>query len=68
MRKATIAVLVTFAMATVSCTPGQVEGVLTQMATPFESGYSLQSAEAGLFQAALVLTSLVAGMGLGPGL
>ncbi len=68
MRKATIAVIVTLAMATVSCTPGQIEGVFNQLATPFESGYDLQSVEAGLFQAALVLSYLVPGMGLGPGL
>lgn len=56
------------AMTTVSCTPAQVEGVFTQLATPFESGYDLQSVEAGLFQAGMVLTYLAAGMGLGPGL
>lgn len=67
MRKATIAVMVTLAMATVSCTPGQIEGVFNQLATPFESGYDLQSVEAGLFQAGLVLSYLVPGMGLGPG-
>lgn len=66
MRKATIAVLVILAMATVSCTPGQVEAVFTQLDTPFEAGYDLQSVEAGLFQAALVLSYLVPGLGLGP--
>ncbi len=68
MRRATIAVLVILAMATVSCSPGQIEGVLTELATPFESGYDLQSLEAGLFQAALVLSYLIPGLGLGPGL
>ena len=67
MRKSTIAVLVILAMTAVSCTPGQIEGVFTQLATPFESGYDLQSVEAGLFQAALVLSYLTSGMGLGPG-
>jgi hypothetical protein len=66
-RKATIALLVILAMTTVSCTPGQIEGVFTQLATPFESGYDLQSVEAGLFQTALVLSYLIPGMGLGPG-
>lgn len=67
MRKATIAVPVILAMATVGCAPGQIEGILTQLATPFESGFNLQSVEAGLFQAGLVLSNLVPGMGLGPG-
>lgn len=67
IRKATAALLVILAMATVSCTPGQVESVFNQLDTPFEAGYDLQSLEAGLFQAGLVLSYLAPGMGLGPG-
>lgn len=67
MRKATIAVPVILAIVTASCAPGQIEGIFTQLATPFESGFDLQSVEAGLFQAALVLSYLIPGMGLGPG-
>jgi hypothetical protein len=51
---------------TASCTPGQIEGVFNQLATPFESGYDIQSLEAGLFQAALVLSYLIPGLSLGP--
>ncbi len=64
---ATISLLVLLAITTASCTPGQVESVFNQLATPFESGYDLQSVEAGLFQAALVLSYLIPGLGLGFG-
>ncbi len=68
MRKATIAVPVILAMATSACTPGQIEAVLTDLATPFESGFNMQSLEQSLIRAGAVLTYLIPGMGLGQGL
>jgi len=63
-----IVLLVILAISMVSCTPGQIEGAFNQLAIPFESGYDIQSVEGALFQAGLVLTYLVPGLGLGPGL
>lgn len=67
-RRTRIVLLVILALGTVSCTPGQIEGAFNQIAIPFESGYDIQSIEGALFQAGLVLTYLIPGLGLGPGL
>lgn len=64
MRRVSIAVLMLTVIA--SCTEGQIEGVFNQLATPFESGYDIQSLEAGLFQVALVLSYFIPGLAFGP--
>lgn len=67
-RASRIALLAILAVTAASCTPGQIEGAFNQLAIPFEAGYDIQSVEGALFQAGLVLTYLVPGLGLGPGL
>ena len=69
VRTTTAAVLVVLTTTGASCTPGQIEGVFTQLATPFESGYNFDAADPGLLlSAGLVLNYLIPGLSLGPGL
>ena len=66
MRRFSIGVMILITTVTAACTPGQIEGVFDQLATPFESGYDIQSVEGGLIQIALVLSYLIPGLSLGP--